>query len=106
MDEFVCLTLLGEPGEAEAEFRSRLTAFWTHVLRTRPDEYEQVYAEAKGYEESGGLVAKQYMIRPAVADVLAAELTTKGMRFEEIDLDDTYNKAEASSSEWFQIPHD
>jgi len=106
MDEFVCLTLLAEPDESEAAFRSRLTAFWTHMLRTRPDEYEQVYAEAKEYEETGGLVSKQYMIRPAVADVLAGELTAKGMAFAEIDLDDTYSKAEASSSEWFQIPHD
>ena len=30
----------------------------------------------------------------------------KGMAIGQVDDDDTYNKAEASSSEWFQIPHD
>jgi hypothetical protein len=106
MDEFVCLTVLAEPGESEAAFKSRLTAFWTHMLRTRPDEYERVYAEAKAFEMAGGRVSRQYMIQPDVADVLERELAGQKMGFEPIDADDLYSKAEASSSEWFQIPHD
>lgn len=106
MDEFVCLTVLAELGETEAAFKGRLVSFWTHMLRTRPDEYEQVYAEAKAFETTGGKVSRQYMIRPDVADVLTRELTGRKLDFEPIDPDDSYNKAEASSSEWFQIPHD
>lgn len=106
MDEFLCLTVLAEPGETEAAFKARLVSFWTHMLRTRPDEYEQVYAEAKVFETTAGKVSRQYMIRPEVADVLTRELTGQKLGFEPIDPDDTYNKAEASSSEWFQIPHD
>ena len=106
MDEFVSVTLLAEPGETEATFKSRLTAFWTHMLRTRPDDYEKVYSEAKRFETSGGRVSREYMVRAEVADVLTAELAAKGMEFAAVDPDDTYNKAEASSSEYFQIPHD
>jgi hypothetical protein len=106
MDEFVCLTILAHPGEPEAAFKSRLTAFWTHMLRTKPDDYEKVYAEAKAFETTGGRVSRQYMIQPDVAEVMATELTALGVAFEPIDPDDTYSKAEASSSEWFQIPHD
>ena len=106
MDEFLCLTVLAEPGETEAAFKARLVEFWTHMLRTRPDEYDLVYAEAKTFEMTGGSVSRQYMIRPEVAEPLERELSGRKLRFEPIDRDDTYNKAEASSSEWFQIPHD
>lgn len=106
MDEFVCLTVLAGAGESEAAFKGRLTAFWTHMIRTRPDEYEQVYAEARDFETDAGRVTRQYMIRPEVATLLAGELTARGLDFNPVDVDDTYSKAEASSSEWFQIPHD
>lgn len=106
MDEFVCLTVSAEPGESEAAFKARLTAFWTHMLRTRPDDYERVYAEAKAFETIGGRVSRQYMVEPDAADVLERELAGMKLGFEPVDRDDTYSKAEASSSEWFQIPHD
>lgn len=106
MDEFVCLTILATPGEPEAAFKTRLTEFWTRMIRTRPDDYEQVYAEAKAFETTGGRLSRQYMIEPTAAAVMTGELAAVGLAFEPIDPDDTYSKAEASSSEWFQIPHD
>ena len=106
MDEFVCVTLLANPGEPDAAFQRRLTEFWTHLLRTRPTVYERVYAEARDPDEEGGVTARRYMVRTEMANDVAAELMAMGMNFVEIDPDDGYNKAEASSSEWFQIPHD
>lgn len=105
MDEFVCLTLLAKPGESEAAFKARLVAFWTHLLRTRPDDYEAVYSEAVAFEDEAGRVARRYMIAPAAGAVLAAELTAAGLDHLPVDVDDLYSKAEASSREWFQIDH-
>ena len=105
MDEFVCVTLLAKPGETDAAFQRRLTEFWTHLLRTRPAVYEGVYAEARDFDRDAG-TARRYMVRTDAAEAVATELVAKGVAFLPIDPDDGYNKAEASSSEWFQIPHD
>ena len=105
MDEFVCLTISGRPGETPSQLQSRLYAFWTHVLRQKPDDYEQVYAEATEFEAEAGVVARRYMVRPDAVPVLTAELTANGLAFLPVDEDDLYSKAEASSSEWFQIEH-
>lgn len=105
MDEFVCLTLLGKPGEPEASFKARLVAFWTHMLRTRPDDYEAVYSEATAFEDEGGRVARRYMVAAAGAAAVTAELAAAGIDHLPVDPDDLYSKAEASSREWFQIEH-
>lgn len=103
--QYLCLTILANPGESESAFRSRLTAFWTHMLRTHPEEYEQIYSEAVDFEEEQGRVARQYMIEPGVAELLLSELKAKGLECLPIDEDEEYSKAEASSSDWFQIEH-
>ena len=105
MDEYICVTLLGKPGEPESAFRSRLVAFWTHMLRNRPDDYEKVYAEATEFESNGGRVSRQYMVEPAAVPVLTTELAAAGIDVDPVDGDDLYSKAEASSSGWFQIEH-
>jgi hypothetical protein len=105
MDEYVCLTLLAKPGEPEAAFKSRLVAFWTHLLRTRPDDYESVYSEAVAFEDEGGRVARRYMVAADGAAAVTAELTAAGIEYQPVDPDDLYSKAEASSREWFQIEH-
>jgi hypothetical protein len=106
MDEFLCLTLLARPGESEPAFKLRLVEFWTHMLRNHPDPYEGVYAEAKEFDTEGGRTCRRYMVGAEAVGAVTAELRAKGMEFAEVDEDDTYSKAEASSSEWFQIPHD
>ncbi len=106
MDEYLCLTLLAHPGETEPAFKLRLVEFWTHMLRTRPDDYEGVYAEAKAFDDEGGRTCRRYMVEAGAIDAVTAELRAKGVEFAAVDTDDTYSKAEASSSEWFQIPHD
>jgi hypothetical protein len=105
MDEFVCLTLLAKPGEPEAAFKARLVAFWTHLLRTKPTDYESVYSEATAFEHEGGRVARRYMVAADGAAAVTAELAAAGIDHAPVDPDDLYSKAEASSREWFQIEH-
>jgi len=103
--EYLCLTLLAEPGETEAAFRSRLTALWSRMLKTLPAEYERVYSEATAFEREGGTVARRYMIDPEVLGVLLPLLASCGIAHLPLDPDDLYSKAEASSNEWFQLEH-
>lgn len=103
--DYLCLTLLANAGEPEPAFKSRLTAFWSHLLRTRPDTYEALYAEATGFEQTGGRVSRQYMVEADAAGELAAALRAGGVEVAPIDPDDTYTKYEASGSEWFQVEH-
>ncbi|MBN9122320.1 MAG: hypothetical protein J0I06_24800 [Planctomycetes bacterium] len=103
--EYLCLTVTANAGESEAAFKSRLTAAWTHVLRTAPDTYEAVYAEAKEFDTIGGRVSRAYMVEADATGAVAAALSAQGMAVQEVDEDDVYSKYEASGSEWFQIPH-
>jgi hypothetical protein len=105
-DEFLCMTLHSNPGETLAQFKTRLTEFWTYMIRTKPDEYEQVYAESRDFEQVAGKIQRSYMIEIAVLPVLQAACAELGMGHLPVDVDDTYNRHEASTSEWFQIPHD
>ncbi len=105
MTEYVCLTLLAQPLETESAFKSRLTVFWTHMLRNKPDDYERVYAEATRYGVASGCVTRQYMVDVDAVTAVTAELTASGITFAPVDADDTYTKYEATSPDWFQIEH-
>ncbi len=105
MSEYVCLTLLANPGEAEAAFKSRLTVFWTHMVRNKPDDYEKMYAEATRFGRTDGCVSRQYMAEVDVLNTLTTELAAHTVAFATIDIDDTYTKYEATSPDWFQIEH-
>ena len=103
--EYLCLTLIANAGESESAFKSRLTAFWTHLLRTAPDTYEAVYAEAKEFDTTKGRVSRAYMVEANATEAVANALAANGVEALPIDPDDAYSKYEASGSEWFQIPH-
>ena len=105
MDDYLCVTLVGKPGEPEPEFKARLTAFWTHVLRNRPDDYERVYAEATAFGSSDGRPTRQYFVEAGAAGALVGELAAAGVDLLPVDADDVYSKYEASSPDWFQIEH-
>ncbi len=105
MDDFVCLTLLSGTGEDQAAFSARLSRFWTHLLRTRPDDFEQVYAEATRFEQHGDRLARQYLIHESVLGVLETELAGAGLTHEPVDRADTFTKYEAVAPEWMQIEH-
>ena len=104
MTEYVCLTVLAEPEEAEAGFKARLlhsgrtcsATSWTST---------SVCAEATRFGRAEGRVSRQYMVEAAVAAAVTAELVAKGLTFAPVDVDDTYTKYEAASPDWFQIEH-
>lgn len=105
MAEYLCLTLVANAGESEVSFKSRLAAFWTFLIRARPDDYVKVYAEASKFGNVGGRISRQYMVEVDGADALFSDLETNAISVEPVDRDDTYSKYEAASPEWFQIPH-
>jgi hypothetical protein len=105
VDEYVCVTVKSRPGEPPDQFNKRLIAFWSHALRSRPDEYERVYAETTRFEAAGGRTTRQYMIGADVVEVLRAELEGAEIDYDPIDPDDLFSKYEATPPEWFQIPH-
>jgi hypothetical protein len=105
VDELLCLTVLSQPGESEADFGARLSRFWTHLLRSREDDFEKVYAETTRFERQGERWSRQYLFEEAVADLLETELRAAGLDFAPLDRDDLYSKYEAVSPEWMQIEH-
>jgi hypothetical protein len=105
MTEYVCLTLLANPGEGQAAFKARLAAFWTHILRNKPDDYEKVFAEATEFGSDGGRVSRQYMVEAAVIPVILMEVSAALIAHLPIDTTETYTRYEASSPDWFQIDH-
>lgn len=105
MTEYLCLTLLSQPSEPDSAFKARLAAFWTVLLRTRPDDYLKVYAEASKFCTAEDRVSRQYMVEVAGVDKLLDDLSAHGIEFEPVERDDTYSKYEATSPDWFQIPH-
>lgn len=105
MTEYLCLTLLANAGEPEPAFKSRLTAFWTHLLRTQPDAYEALYAEATAFEVTKNRISRAYMVEADTAQLLVEALRANGIEVAPLDPGDTYTKHEASGSEWFQVEH-
>lgn len=105
MDDFVCVTLLARPGEGEADFKARLSAFWTHMLRNHEADFEKVYAETSAFEDNGGRLARKYLVEADAARPLEEQLRARGMEHEPIDPDDLYSKYEATPPEWFWIEH-
>ncbi len=105
MTDYVCVTLTSKTGETAAAFQTRLYAFWTHVLRTKPDDYEKVYAEASRFETENDCVTRQYFIAADGIPQIVTEFLEQGIDFQPIDANDLYCKYEATSPDWFQIEH-
>ena len=105
MDDYLCLSLLSWPGEPEAEFKARLSAFWTRMLRERPAEFEKVYAEAAAFDRQDAQLVRRYLVEADGIEALTGELTAAGMGFVPPDGDDVYSKYEAAPPEWFWIEH-
>ncbi len=107
MKEYLLLSLFAKSDETESSFNSRLIAFWTHMLRNFPDDYEQVYSEETTFDrDDSDRVLRRYMIEPDVWPQLQVQLAAQGIDLEPIDEDELYSQAEASASpDWFQIEH-
>jgi hypothetical protein len=105
VDEYLCLTLLANPGEPETAFKARLSELWSAVCRGQPDTFEKVYAETVAFEPHEGRVSRKYLIEAVAAEEIASLLRTAGMEYLPIDPDDLYSKYEAAPPEWFWIEH-
>lgn len=105
MTDYLCLTVLSRPGESEPDFKSRLSAFWTRMLRERPADFEKVYAETVAFEPQTDRLGRRYLIEADAAGVLEPELAAAGLDHAPIDPDDVYSKYEAAPPEWFWIEH-
>jgi hypothetical protein len=103
--DFLLLTLLSNPAESQPAFSARLSQFWTHILRTRPDDFESVYAEATSFEPQGDRLSRQYLITESVLEVLETELAAAGLAHAPVDRDDTFTRYEAVAPDWMQIEH-
>jgi hypothetical protein len=104
-DEYLSLTVLSRLGEDEAAFKTRLSQFWTHMLRNHPDSFEKVYAETVEFDSASDRLSRQYLFEAAVVDRLERELTAAGIDHEPIDRDDHYSKYEATPPHWMWIEH-
>jgi hypothetical protein len=105
MDEYVCITLISEPDESTADFSARLSRFWSHLLRSRPDEFKKVYAETTSFEPKGDRHSRQYLVEFDIIALLEGELQAGRIDFEPIDAEELYSKYEASPPHWMQIEH-
>lgn len=105
MDEYVCITLTSKPVEPAGDFSARLSRFWTHLLRSRPEEFKKVYAETTSFEPRGDRLSRQYLIEAEIIDMLELEMQAARIDHEPIDPDELYSKYEASPPHWMQIEH-
>lgn len=105
MDDYVCVTVISKPGEAPADFSARLSRFWTHLLRTRKDDFERVYAETTLFERKGDRHTRQYLAEAEITPLLESELKAAAIDLEPIDREELYSKYEASPPHWMQIEH-
>lgn len=103
--DYLSLQVRSLPNEAEAEFKSRLSEFWTAMLRHHPDDFEKVYAETVKFTAEADRLTRQYLLEANIADLLEQELQAAGIEFSPIDRDDIYTKYEAAPPDWMWIEH-
>lgn len=104
-DDYLCLTVQSRPGEMENDFKTRLSQFWTGMLRNFPDEFEKVYAETVEFESDNTKLSRQYLLEATIADLLEEELRKAGVEYAPIDREEIYSKYEATPPEWMWIEH-
>jgi hypothetical protein len=104
-EDYLSLVVRSRPGEDEAAFKTRLSEFWTGMLRNHPDEFEKVYAETVRFEADGDQRTRKYLFEASVADLLEEKLSAAALDHEPIDRDDVYSKYEATPPDWMWIEH-
>jgi len=105
LDEFVCITVLSAPSESQADFSTRLSYFWTLMLRAYKADFEKVYAEKTAFEQKGDRLTRQYLVCDEVVALLEIQFAKAMVDYEPIDREDAYSKYEAVAPEWMQIEH-
>ncbi len=103
--EYLCVTILAKPGEAESAFKTRISEFWSAMVRGNPDLFERVYAETTQFEPHDGRLSRKYLVEADAAVAVTASMTAAGLAFLTVDPDDLYTKYEAAPPDWFWIEH-
>lgn len=104
-DDYRCVTVRSRLEERADSFNRRLIAFWSLFLREQKEAYGRVYAETSVLEVHGDRVARQYLVGADVVKTIERCMKEAGVDHDPIDVDDVYSRYEATSPEWFQIPH-
>ena len=105
VENLVCITVVSRGRESPAEFSTRLTQFWTLMLRETEADFEKIFAESTQFETMGEKLGRQYLVETDVVAVLEIRLKSAGFTFEPVDSDELYSKYEASPPDWMQIEH-
>jgi hypothetical protein len=105
MDEYLCITVIAQPGESRPDFAARLSRFWTHMLRNHKDDFEKVYAETTEFGTEDDRITRQYLVQQQVADLLEREFAANGLEHQPIDREDEFSKYEATPPDWMWIEH-
>src|SRR5207237_1217911 len=105
IDQYLCLRVHSRPDESEPNFKMRLSAFWTIMLRNHADDFEKVYAETTEFQREGDRLSRQYLIEAPVLSILEIQLRSAGISFDSVDPEDVYSKYEAAPPEWMWIEH-
>ncbi|MFO0935078.1 MAG: hypothetical protein U0798_01000 [Gemmataceae bacterium] len=103
--EYLCVTILARTGEGEPAFKTRISEFWTGVVRGLPDLFEKVYAETTAFEPHAGRLSRKYLVEADAATELSQVMGQAELEHLPLDPDDLYTKYEAAPPEWFWIEH-
>jgi antirestriction protein len=104
-DEYCCVTVKSHPTEGRESFNRRLIAFWSRMLREHKDTYVRVYAESSVLGSQGERVTRQYLVGRDVVATIERNMGEDGIEHDPIDANEVYSRFEATSPDWFQIPH-
>src|SRR5436305_566715 len=105
MENYLCVTVQSQPGENRDEFKTRLSALWSKMLREDDERFEKVLAETVAFEQMNSRWTRQYLVEDLVIDEVERRLIEASVDFQPIDRDDKFSKYEAAPPEWMQIEH-
>lgn len=105
LEEYQGIVVAGHENESQLRFSSRLSQFWTVILRQHPEQFEGVYAESSEFGSEGNKPTRQYAVDPAVVAFLGEQLADAGIELLPVDPDETYTRYEAVAPDWWQIEH-
>ena len=103
--EYLCLTIVARYGESEPAFKTRISEFWSGIVRGNPDLFEKVYAETSAFEIHDKKPSRKYLVEAIAAGEVVQTMTAVGMDCLPLDSDDLYTKYEAAPPDWFWIEH-
>jgi len=105
LEDYLGISLQSTVAESEIGFSSRLSGFWTEMLRKHPTQFEGVFAESVKFEKRNDTLIRHYLVHKNNIDFIANRLKDVGISYLDINREDFFSKYEASSPDWWQIEH-